>query len=116
MASNKEKHGSIWEGITIRKNPAAMLMIYCSACGKNANEYNWTLETAATFSDGDKTCPTLLQLLLESLIDPKKYEDYQLVCPHCHEKVRLKLLPLPQREALLQYLQEVGEEYLVERF
>jgi len=91
-------------------------MIYCSACGKEVNEYNWTLETAATFSDGDKTCPTLLLLLLESLDDPKKYEDYQLVCPHCHEKVRLKLLPLPERKALLNYLREVGEEYLFERF
>ena len=91
-------------------------MIYCSACGKDANEYNWTLATAATFSDGDKTCPTLLQLLLQPLDDPKKYEDYQLVCPHCHEKVRIKQLTIPEREALLQYLQEVGEEYLIERF
>lgn len=91
-------------------------MIYCSACGKSANEYNWTLETAASFSEGDKTCPTLLLLLLESLDDPAKYEDFQLVCPHCHEKVRFKLLPRPEQEALLQYAREVGEAYLWERF
>ena len=93
-----------------------MLMLYCSACGKHANEYNWTLETAASFSDGDKTCPTLLLLLLESLDDPQKYEDYQLVCPHCHEKVRIKQITMPAREALLQYAQEVGEAYLRQRF
>ncbi len=91
-------------------------MIYCSACGKHANEYNWTLETAATFSDGDKTCPTLLQLLLESLDDPKKHEETQLVCPQCHEKIRLKQLTIPAREALSQYAQEVGEDYLRHRF
>ncbi|HPF20207.1 MAG TPA: hypothetical protein PLC88_02565 [Syntrophomonas sp.] len=91
-------------------------MIYCSACGKDANEYNWNLETAATFSEGDKTVPALLQLLLEALDDPKKHADIQLVCPHCHEKVRLRQIPLPEREALLAYLQEVGEAYLHERF
>ncbi|MBP1761833.1 MAG: hypothetical protein H6Q64_1375 [Firmicutes bacterium] len=100
----------------IRKNPAATLMIYCSACGKDANEYNWTLETAAAFSEGEKTVPTLLSLLLEALEDPKKYADFQLVCPHCHEKVRLRQIPLPERETLLTYLREVGEEYLQERF
>lgn len=100
----------------MRKNPAATLMLYCSACGKDANEYNWTLETAAAFSNGEKTCPPLLLLLLEALDDPKKHADYQLVCPHCHEKVRLRQIPLPEREALLNYLKEVGEEYLRERF
>ena len=100
----------------MRNNPAATLMLYCSACGKDANEYNWTLETAAVFSEGEKTCPTLLLLLLEALEDPKKNADYQLVCPHCHEKVRLRQIPLPEREALLNYLKEVGEEYLRERF
>jgi len=100
----------------MRNNPAATLMLYCSACGKDANEYNWTLETAAAFSEGEKTCPTLLLLLLEALDDPKKYSDYQLVCPHCHEKVRLRQIPLPERKALLNYLKEVGEEYLRERF
>lgn len=93
-----------------------MLMLYCSACGKHANEYNWTLETAATFSDGDKTYPPLLLLLLESLDDPQKYEETQLVCPHCHEKIRLKQLTMPEREALLQYAQEVGAAYLQQRF
>ena len=62
----------------MRNNPAATLMLYCSACGKDANEYNWTLETAAVFSEGEKTCPTLLLLLLEALEDPKKYADYQI--------------------------------------
>jgi hypothetical protein len=91
-------------------------MIYCSACGKDANEYNWTLETAAAFSEGEKTFPTLLSLLLEALEDPKKNADLQVVCPHCHEKVRLRQIPLPERETLLAYLKEVGEEYLHERF
>ncbi len=91
-------------------------MIYCAACGKDANEYNWTLETAATFAEGEKTVPTLLSLLLDALEDPKKQADIQLVCPHCHEKVRFRQIPLPERAALLAYLQEVGEEYRQEKF
>lgn len=102
--------------MNIRNNPAANLLIYCSACGKHANEYNWTLETAAVFSEDGKSCPTLLLLLLESLEDPQKHASVQLVCPHCHEKVRFKQLPQPEREALLQYAREVGEAYIYERF
>lgn len=91
-------------------------MIYCSACGKQANEYNWTLETAAAFSDGDKTSPTLLLLLLEYLDDPQRFEETWLVCPQCHEKIRLKQLTMPELETLSQYAQEVGEGYLRQLF
>ena len=101
----------------MRKNPAATLMVYCPTCGNSVNEYNWTLETGAISSLKGKDSPTFIKILLECS-DGKfdEWVNFKIGCPRCHEKIRVKLIPIPDKEDLMAYVDEVGEEYVNERF
>lgn len=101
----------------MRINNGATLMIRCPVCGNNVNEYNYTLETAAHFSYENNSCPTFIKVLLAiSDGDGDKHSDYNLICPRCHEEVKLDTLIIPDRELLLQYIEETGKGYLYHRY
>lgn len=97
----------------MRKDESAELMIYCPTCGNTVNEYNWTLAHAAKYSKGNNTTPTFISIILKMLDDPKfNYEQERFMCPRCNERIKLKLVPLPEREVIMEYVEKVGEEYV----
>lgn len=101
----------------MRKDESAELMIYCPTCGNTVNEYNWTLANAAKYSKGNNTSPTFIYVLLQILNDPNSnYINERFMCPRCNERIKLKLVPLPEREAIMEYIEKVGEEYVNFRY
>lgn len=101
-----------------RKNLTHELPIYCPRCGNFVNEYNWTLEAAASRSEGDHYLPTLAYVLWRLLEGGEDIAaiDYVPYCPRCHEKVALSSLNLPSREQLLAYIEAVGEDYVMSQY
>ncbi|MEA1959898.1 MAG: hypothetical protein U9N81_01175 [Bacillota bacterium] len=96
----------------MRKTQAAVLKIQCPACKKESNEYNWTLKTAAKFSIGEETCPTVIQVLLALVHgDEETYDGFRMVCPRCNYGVNFDEVSKPDSESILRYADEVGEEY-----
>lgn len=100
----------------MRKNTAAQLIIRCPICGNDVNEYNWTLDTAASYSNAENTCPTFLYILIEIIEKRESVEKYTVRCPRCSEGVKLELLKIPEKDKLLEYLEEVGEDYYKHRY
>lgn len=96
----------------MRKNEKAELMIYCMKCGNHANEYNWTLATAAKFSSKPNQTATLISLLLK-LVNGEKVDinNIWLICPRCNEKVKLAHIPLLPADEIKAYAEKVGEQY-----
>jgi ssDNA-binding Zn-finger/Zn-ribbon topoisomerase 1 len=87
-------------------------MIKCPACKKESNEYNWSMKTAAKFSIGAETCPTLIQVLLEWVKgNEETFDGFRLVCPRCNFGINFEDLPKPDGDAILRYAREVGQEY-----
>lgn len=96
----------------MRKDLQAQLMIKCPCCKKNRNEYNWSLKTAARYSIGAETCPTLIQVLLASLRGEEDiYAGYRLVCPKCNYGINYEELERPDAQQIQWYAQAVGDEY-----
>lgn len=96
----------------MRLDPTAQLMIKCPSCKKTRNEYNWSVKTAARYSIGEDTCPTLIQVLLASLRgEDQLYAGYRLICPKCNYGVNYEDLEKPDTEKTLLYAQAVGKEY-----
>ena len=96
----------------MREDMNSQLMIKCPACKKGRNEYNWSLKTAARYSIGADTCPTLIQVLLSSLEgDEETFAGYRLVCPKCNYGINYENLEKPDAEAIRAYAKAVGEEY-----
>lgn len=101
----------------MRNDEKAELMVYCTKCGNYANEYNWTLATAAKFSSYPSQTPTLISLLLELAKEEKMdANSIWLVCPRCNEKVKLAHIPLPPADEIKAYAEKVGEEYCQFKF
>ena len=97
----------------MRQDENAELLIYCSRCSLRANEYNWTLETAAQYSVNGKENPTLIHILLEvARGNLKEWENFKVFCPRCHEKIMVKKLTIPDIELLIAYANQVGQEYV----
>ena len=98
----------------MRQNENAELLVYCTKCGLWANEYNWTLETAAKYSVNGKETPTLIYILLEVAEgNLKEWEKFKVLCPRCHESMQVrKLLPLPDLDLIQQYVEAVGQGYV----
>lgn len=96
----------------MRKDTTAQLMIKCPACKKSRNEYNWSMKTAARYSIGEETCPTLIQVLLASLRgEDEVFDGYRLICPKCNYGINYEELEKPAEEQILAYAQAVGEDY-----
>ena len=93
------------------QNANARLMIKCPYCKRESNEYNWSLQTAARFSIGEETCPTLIMVLLTNQDDPETFAGYRIVCPHCFHGINFEELTLPTKEEIENYAKLVGEEY-----
>lgn len=97
----------------MRKDESAELMIYCPTCGNSVNEYNWTLATAAKYSNGNNQSITFISILLRIINDPNyKYAEERMMCPRCNERIKLKLIPIPEPNIILEYAEKVGEEYV----
>lgn len=97
----------------IRLNEKAVLMLYCPLCGNSDNEYNWTLATAARYANDYSRVQTVIALLLHLIENPKKeLFDCLLVCPRCNERVRLGTIPVPEKDRVVKYAQEVGDTYV----
>ena len=98
--------------IVMRKDRTAQLMISCPSCKKSRNEYNWSVKTAARFSIGEETCPTLMQVLLASIRGEEAlYDGYRLICPKCKYGINYEDLSKPDPEKILQYAEAVGQAY-----
>jgi phage FluMu protein Com len=96
----------------MRNDMNAQLKIKCPGCKKSRNEYNWSLKTAARYSIGADTCPTLIQVLLASLDgDEETFAGFRLVCPKCNYGINYEELEKPSAEEILAYARAVGEEY-----
>lgn len=93
------------------KDPNAKLMIKCPYCKRESNEYNWSLQTAARFSIGADTCPTLIMVILANLKDSDTFAGYRVVCPYCFHGINFEELTLPDNEAISTYARLVGDEY-----
>lgn len=100
----------------MRRDPQAELSLYCPRCGNRENEYNWTLETASKFSVNGHETPTLISILLRIAEGDHSWDNYRVVCPRCHETLPLRQLPVPAREELLEYIRQVGEEYVTSSY
>ncbi|HZK44252.1 MAG TPA: hypothetical protein VFC73_08225 [Syntrophomonadaceae bacterium] len=98
----------------MRQDENAELLIYCPKCGLWVNEYNWTLETASKYSVKGKKTPTVAYIMLDMLRGNfKKWENFKIHCPRCHESVFLKkMLPLPKEEEIEEYTKQVSQEYV----
>lgn len=97
----------------LRKNTKAKLMIKCPNCNRDSNEYNWTMQTAARFSIGIDTCPTLIMVLLENINgNADDFDGYRVVCPHCYHGINFEELNLPDKDEILAYADLVGDEYI----
>lgn len=97
----------------LRKNTNAKLMIKCPNCKKDSNEYNWSMQTAARFSIGIDTCPTLIMVLLAAVNGTSDdFAGYRVVCPHCYHGINFEELTLPDKDNILAYADLVGEEYI----
>ncbi len=97
----------------MRKDESAELMIYCPTCGNSVNEYNWTLAQAAKYSNETNQTETFIYILLRILNDPSyNYKDIRIMCPRCNERIKLGLIPLPEPEAIHEYIEKVGAEYV----
>lgn len=100
-------------GFILRTDINAKLMIKCPACNKNSNEYNWSMQTAARFSIGEETCPTLIMVILETINgDQEMFAGYRVVCPRCYHGIDFEELELPVKEDILSYAKLVGEDYI----
>ena len=96
----------------MRTSKNTVLKIQCPVCKKQSNEYNWTLKTAAKFSIAAETCPTVIQVLLESVRgNEASFDGFRLVCPRCNYGVNLEDLPMPDADSILRYASEVGHAY-----
>lgn len=96
----------------MRKDRSGQLIIRCPECRKGSNEYNWTLKTAAHFSIGEDTCPTVIQVLLAALAGEGDYFDgFRMICPRCNYGVDFTRIEMPAPEAVREYARAVGEDY-----
>ncbi|HZK44251.1 MAG TPA: hypothetical protein VFC73_08220 [Syntrophomonadaceae bacterium] len=96
----------------MRDNDLAKLQITCPNCKRSANEYNWTLKTAAYFSQKDETCPTVigaLQAIHNG--EGEMYEGFRMFCPLCSRGVNIEEIEIPGFDEVEKYVQEVGEDY-----
>jgi hypothetical protein len=95
----------------LRKQEAE-LMIRCPECRKQSNEYNWTLKTAAHFSIGEETCPTVIQVILATLEGQGDFfEGYRMICPRCNYGIDFTRIEIPDHDAVMNYAQLAGEDY-----
>ncbi|HOQ09647.1 MAG TPA: hypothetical protein PLG09_05935 [Syntrophomonadaceae bacterium] len=95
----------------LRQQPAE-LMIRCPECKRLSNEYNWTLKTAAHFSIGEETCPSVLQVILATLEGQgDMFDGYRMICPRCNYGIDFSRIDLPDYDAVMNYAQLVGEDY-----
>jgi len=96
----------------MRIDRSVQLMIKCPSCKKSRNEYNWSLKTAARYSIGEETCPTLIQVLLSSLDgDEETFAGFRLICPKCNYGINFEELEKPDAEQVRSYARAMGEEY-----
>lgn len=90
----------------------AVLMIKCPYCGRESNEYNWTLATVARYSVGEETCPVLIQVLIANIEGNGDFFDgYRLVCPKCYHGIDFTELDLPDDKSIKEYADKAGEDY-----
>ncbi|SHG63139.1 hypothetical protein SAMN02745221_00649 [Thermosyntropha lipolytica DSM 11003] len=90
----------------------AVLMIKCPYCGRESNEYNWSLATAARYSIREETCPVLIQVLLATINgEGEFFAGYRLVCPKCYYGVNFEELTLPAEKDIREYAAKAGEDY-----
>lgn len=97
--------------LVLIENANAKLNIRCPNCKRDSNEYNWSLQTAARFSVGAETCPTLIMVILASYDEPDTFAGYRVVCPHCFHGINFEELTLPSDEEILNYATLVGDNY-----
>lgn len=91
---------------------AVELKIRCPECRKPSNEYNWTLKTAAHFSCGADTCPTVIQVILATLDGQGDiFDGYRMICPRCNYGINFTRIDMPDADQVEIYAQAMGEEY-----
>lgn len=93
------------------QNANAKLIIKCPNCKRGSNEYNWSLQTAARFSIGEETCPTLIMVILANQEDPENFAGYRVVCPNCFHGINYEELTLPPDDEIENYAKLVGDDY-----
>lgn len=93
------------------QNADAKLMIKCPHCQRDSNEYNWSLQTAARFSIGEETCPTLIMVILGTRGNEDNFSGYRVVCPHCFHGINFEELTIPAASEIDTYADLVGEDY-----
>jgi hypothetical protein len=95
----------------LRKQEAE-LMIRCPECRRQSDEYNWTLKTAAHFSIGEETCPTVIQVILATLEGQGDlFAGYRMICPRCNYGIDFTRIEIPEYEEVMDYAQLAGEDY-----
>lgn len=96
----------------MRKNHLAELKIKCPVCKRPSNEYNWTLKTAAHFSQQEETCPTVITVIdAINNGEGEMFYGFRMFCPLCNYGVDIEEVELPGNEEVKKYMQEVGEDY-----
>ena len=96
----------------MRNNNLAELRIKCPTCKRYSNEYNWTLKTAAHYSQKEETCPTVISVIQAIHNgEGEMFYGFRMFCPLCNYGVDIEEVEIPDSEEVKQYVQEVGEEY-----
>ena len=96
----------------MRINNKAELKIKCPRCRRVSNEYNWTLKTAAHFSQKEETCPTVISVIHAILNgEGDLYYGFRMFCPQCNYGVDIEEIELPGSEEVEEFIKEVGEAY-----
>lgn len=97
----------------MRKNKLAELNIICPTCKKPSNEYNWTLKTAAYFSQKEETCPTVISVIRAiHQGEGEMFYGFHIFCPLCNYGTDIEEVKLPTPDAVEKYILEVGQEYV----
>lgn len=96
----------------MRKNNLAELKITCPTCKKHSNEYNWTLKTAAHYSQKEETCPAVIGVIQAILSgEGEMFGGFRMFCPQCNHGMDIEEIEMPGVDEVQRYVQEVGEEY-----
>ena len=97
----------------MRKNKLAKLNITCPYCKKPSNEYNWTLKTAAHYSQKEETCPTVISVIHAIHHgEGEMFYGFRMFCPLCNYGTDIEEVELPTLEEVDQYVLDVGDEYV----
>lgn len=101
----------------MRKDETAELMVYCPTCGNSVNEYNWTLAHAARYSKGNTSTETFISIILNIINNPDyKIGEQRIMCPRCNERIKLKLIPMPDPSLVEEYVEKVGKDYVYAKY